>query len=160
MIEIVNKIKSLLEDNNFWYEEFHHKPVRTSEEAAKTRPEYSLSQGAKALILSAKVKSERKLVMLVLPGDKRIDGKKVKKLLRAKSTSFATPEQVETITGGVKSGGVPPFGNLFNIDVYVDASLSVHEKIVFNAGSRSVSIGMRYEDFIELSNPQVADFVE
>ena len=160
-MDVVGKIKSLLEENDMWYEEFHHEPVRTSEEAAKTRPEYSLSQGAKALILSAKLKGgERKYVMLVLPGDKRIDGKLIKKLLNAKSTSFATPEQVEEITGGVKPGGVPPFGNLFNLDVYVDKSLAVHKKIVFNAGSRSVSIGMKYDDFLALVRPIVSSFTE
>lgn len=46
----VSIIESLLQEHDILYKKFEHEPVRTSEEAAAARPEYNLSQGAKALI--------------------------------------------------------------------------------------------------------------
>ena len=69
--------------------------------------------------------------MIVLPGAARFDSKKARDILNAKDIRFASEEEVENITNGVKSGGVPPFGNLFNIPVYVDQSLLENEKIIF-----------------------------
>jgi len=155
----VSKIKALLEKNNCWFEMFEHQPVRTSEEAAKLRPDYSLSQGAKAMIVKAKNKGKIEFVMVVVPGDRRFDSKKVKKLLSIKDLSFASEEEVKEITGGVEPGGVPPFGNLFNLEIYVDKTLFDNEKIIFNAGDRRVSIAMKAEDYKKLINLKIVELI-
>jgi prolyl-tRNA editing enzyme YbaK/EbsC (Cys-tRNA(Pro) deacylase) len=155
---IVEKIKGLLSVNCFWFETFEHEAVSTSEEAAKTRPGYSLSQGAKAMIIRAKNnESDKKFVMLVLPGDLRFNNDKVKTILKVKDIRFATPEEINEITEGIKIGGVPPFGNLFNIKVIADPKLFLNEKIVFNAGDRSYSIAMKSEDYNKLVGPGIAE---
>lgn len=152
---VVNKIKELLTKNNFWFETFEHEPVKTSEEAAKIRQGYTLKQGAKAMIIRSKNGQERKFVMLVLPGDLRFDNDKVKKILNVKDIRFATPEEINGITEGIQIGGVPPFGNLFNIEVVADPKLFENEKIVFNAGDRSFSISMKSEDYRSLLKPRI-----
>jgi len=81
--EVVSKILDSLRQNNCWFETFEHEPVRTSEEAAKTRPGYSLHQGAKAMIVKAKG-TQTRFVMLVLPADLRFDNSRLKVLLQAK----------------------------------------------------------------------------
>lgn len=154
---VVNKIKGLLEKNKFWFETFEHEPVKTSEEAARIRPGYSLKQGAKAMIIRAKNGQERKFVMLVLPGDLRFDNDKVKKTIKAKDIRFATPEEIDNITGGVQIGGVPPFGNLFNIEVVVDNKLFENDKIIFNAGDRRYSIAMKSEDYKKIVGPKIEE---
>lgn len=157
---VVEKIKALLTESQCCYETFEHEPVRTSEEAATTRPGYTLSQGAKALLVRVKISNAIKsFVMLVFPADKRFDADKVKMLLGAKDIRFATEEEVDQITDGVQPGGVPPFGNLFDVKVIVDASLLNNEKIVFNAGDKSFSIAMRTQDYVKIVDPQVADIV-
>lgn len=102
---LTEKIKSLLLENNYWFEDFEHEAVRTSEEAAKVRTGYSLKQGAKALIVRIKINGEKKYVMLVVPGDVKFDKKKVQEALHAKDMRFATEEEVSQITEGVKVGG-------------------------------------------------------
>lgn len=154
----VNEIKKLLTDNNSWFETFEHAPVRTSEEAAKIRKGYSLGQGAKAIIIRVKISGEgKKFVMLVIPGDLRFNNDKVKQLFNAKDIRFATEEEVADLTGGILPGGVPPFGNLFNLEVIVDPKLMENEKIVFNAGDRCFSIAMKREDYKKLVKPKIAD---
>lgn len=151
----VNKIKTLLQENSCWFETFEHEPVRTSEEAATIRHGYSLSQGAKALILKIKTPVESKFMMFVLPGDKRLDNNKVKEVTGAKNTRFATPEEVVKLTGGVEVGGVPPFGNLFSLEVIVDPTLLTNEKIIFNAGDRRYSIAILANDYVKLVKPAI-----
>lgn len=153
---LTEKIKSLLLENNYWFEDFEHEAVRTSEEAAKVRTGYSLKQGAKALIVRIKINGEKRYVMLVVPGDVKFDKKKVQEVLHAKDMRFATEEEVSQITEGVKVGGVPPFGNLFGLNVIADTSLFDNEKIIFNAGDRRYSIAMKSEDYKNLINPKIA----
>jgi hypothetical protein len=72
---IVSSIITILEKETIPFETFEHEDVLTSEEAARTRPGYTLSQGAKALILKASYKDRTKpseFIMMVLPGDKKI----------------------------------------------------------------------------------------
>ncbi|PIQ72953.1 hypothetical protein COY13_02305 [Candidatus Roizmanbacteria bacterium CG_4_10_14_0_2_um_filter_36_35] len=155
---VVNKIKDLLTKNNFWFETFEHEPVKTSEEAAKIRQGYSLKQGAKAMIIRAKNnEADKRFVMLVLPGDLKFDNNKVKQVLQVKDIRFATPEEINNVAGGVQIGGVPPFGNFFNIKVIVDQKLFENEKIIFNAGDRRYSIAIKSEDYKKLVNPEIED---
>jgi Ala-tRNA(Pro) deacylase len=157
---VTKTIVDLLKTNNCRFETFEHAPVRTSEEAARLRPEYTMHQGAKALIVRiTTAQKEKKFVMLVFPADMKFDAKKIKNLLAAKEVSFANEENVGEITGGVLVGGVPPFGNLFGLEVYADESLFGNEKIVFNAGDRSFSVAMRSEDYKKLVNPTICRFI-
>ena len=152
----VTKILDILKSNKCWFETFDHPPVRTSEEAAKLRPGYDLCQGAKAMIVRIKMsESNKKFAMLVLPGNLRFDSNKVKTFFNAKDIRLATEEEVITITNGVQPGGVPPFGNLFNLELVVDPLLFDNEKIIFNAGDRGFSIAMLSKDYEKLVTPKI-----
>jgi len=157
---IVAEIITLLDDNTCWYETFEHEPVRTSEEAATTRPGYELHHGAKAIILRVKKsKKDKQFVMIVFPADQKFNNATVKTYFEAKDIRFATDEEVQELTNGVQSGGVPPFGNLFNLPVYVTPELFSNERIVFNAGDRRFSIAMKSADYQQLVEPRVFSFL-
>jgi|APSaa5957512622_1039677.scaffolds.fasta_scaffold17251_2 Ala-tRNA(Pro) deacylase len=149
------RITDLLDQDAAPYETFEHAPVRTSEEAARVRDGYTLQQGAKALIVRAKdTAGEPRFVMLVMPADRRFDKTKLRDNCGLRNTRFATTDEVAELTGGVEPGGVPPFGGLFGLDVLCDPSLFENEKIVFNAGDRSFSVGMRSDDYQRIACPQ------
>ena len=154
---VAAQIVEILKQNNFWFETFEHEPVRTSEEAAKVRHGYSIEQGAKALVVRTKTKEEKIFIMLVLPAHLRLDTKKARQYLQTKDLRFATEEEVEQITNGVQVGGVPPFGNLFNLKTITDPKLFENEKIVFNAGDRRYSVAMLSQDYKNLVNPTITD---
>ena len=162
----VAKIREILDTAGIAYKTFEHEPVRTSEEAAKMRPEYTLHQGAKALIVGVRYqvlgtseKGERKFVMLVVPGDCRFYEPKVKQALGIKEIRFATATEVSEITGGIQIGGVPPFGNLFNLSVYVDTQVLANDEIIFNAGDRAFSIALKSSDWQKVVSPSIVDIV-
>ncbi len=155
----VSEIKNLLEKNGMSYDYLEHEPVRTSEEAARVRPDkYTLSQGAKALIVRIRQYGGKKyFCMLVVPGDKRFDFAKTKELFQAKDIRFATEEEVADITEGVKVGGVPPFGNLFGLKVYTDKKVFDNNKVIFNAGDKRVSIAIDVADYQKLVKSEILD---
>ena len=160
---LVNKIKKRLEKAKTAYKFFEHEAVRTSAEAQAARKGYSLKQGAKAIIISAKIRAEdaelkRSLFMMVFPADMKLDGRAARKILKAKSISFADREQTAKVTDGVEFGGIPPFGDMFNLPVYVDKSLLENEEIVFNCGDRRASIAMKTSDYLKLVPAIVATF--
>ena len=153
---VSQQIVEVLEQNACWFETFEHEPVRTSEEAARIRPGYTLHQGAKAILLRVKNSdADKKFVMLVFPADLKFDKDKVKALFNARDLRFATEDEVAALTHGVQAGGVPPFGQLFNLRVVADPKLFENEKIVFNAGDRRFSVAMKAEDYRRLVQPQI-----
>jgi len=158
--DIFHQILDELKQADCWYESFEHGvTVRTSEQAAALRPNYTLSEAAKALIVRLKIPHQGKLfVMAVLPGDKKFDSKKLKQAAGASDLRFATETEVYELTSGVKPGGVPPFGNLFGIAAYADKGVFSNQKIIFNAG-RDVPIAMLSADYMRLVKPVVAEIV-
>lgn len=112
-----------------------------------------MESGAKAMVL----RSEGRFVMAVLQASKKIDFSKMKKILKSKSVSFATHDEVKQVTGCIP-GGVPPFGNLFNIPVYADNGLTEIKTMNFNAGLQTVSIQMNVKDWFNVVNPTISDF--
>lgn len=157
---LTQKIKNLLTEHKVWFETFEHEPVTTSEEAANVRTGgYTIKQGAKALILRIKQNGTTKFVMAVLPGDQKFSKQKIQHIFNSKDLRFATVEEISEITDGVQIGGVPPFGNLFGLEVVADESLFINEKIIFNAGDRRYSIAMKSEDYKKVVNPTVASIV-
>lgn len=146
---IFKKIKQLLDDNKIEYTLSIHGPVRTSEEAAKIRGT-DISTGAKAMV----VKSGEQYYLCVLPANKKLDWKKVKKVLNVKDVRLATLEEAEIITT-VKVGGVPPLGNVMGMPTYYDESLLQIDTVNFNAGLKTHSVSMKTNDLVKLVVPNI-----
>lgn len=149
-MSVFSKIKEQLVGKE--YQIMEHEAVYTSEQAAKVRGT-ELQQGAKALVL----KTKDGFVMAVISGSKRIDMKKLKKIVGSKKLELADPKNVKEITE-CNIGSVPPFGNLFQLNVYVDKSLLENEIIAFNAGSHTKSIKMKAADYVDIVKPVVEEF--
>ncbi len=149
---VLEKIKKFLDENGVSYQLFEHEPVFTSEQAAKIR-NTKMCQGAKAIIFSA----DSKPLLIVVPGDKRVNTKTFKKLYNIKDLRILSPEQVKEITG-LEIGAIPPFGSAMNLTTYVDNSVFKNEEIVFNAGAHTKSILMKSKDFEILEKPIIESF--
>lgn len=156
MHPIVSSIRSLLDEHTVPYTFMEHEAGVTSEEMVRIRKDYSLSEGAKALILLTDIG----FVQVVVPGDKKFKNSKLRKVIRTKDIRFATPDELATITDGILPGAVPPFGTLFNLTVYADEKLFVNDRIVFNCGERTASISMQSDDYRNVVRPIVVDIAE
>jgi prolyl-tRNA editing enzyme YbaK/EbsC (Cys-tRNA(Pro) deacylase) len=145
---VLQAIRQLLRDHGAWYEEMHHAPTRTSQEAADARGE-STEIGAKAIV--AKVNREFRL--FVLSAALRIHARAICRHLGAQRFRFATPEELERLTG-VVPGCVPPFGRpIVDLDLFVDSSILRNDRVAFNAGSLTDSILMDRETYLRIAHP-------
>ncbi|MFH0870127.1 MAG: YbaK/EbsC family protein [archaeon] len=152
MMQVFQSLKNFLDEHKISYEYKEHEEVHTSEEAAKARGE-DIKIGAKAMIL----KCDGKFIMFVLSAAKKIDSKKLKRLLDCESLRFATAEEVLKLTGCLP-GGVPPFANLFGLDLIVDKSVIDNEHMAFNAGERTKSFKILTHNYVQLLSPRVEQF--
>jgi Ala-tRNA(Pro) deacylase len=148
---IYEKIINILKENNISYESFTHEAVRTSEEAAKVR-NTSLKEGAKALVMIA----DGIPVLIIVPGDTKADTDKIKNIYKYNKLKMSSIEEAQRLSGA-QVGGVPPFGNLFEIPVKMLCAkeLLENEFISFNAGEKTISIRMKSKEWFELVNPDL-----
>jgi len=145
------KIVKLLKTNDIFYQDTEHEPVYTSAQAAEIRG-ISASQGAKALLL----KCESGFILALLPGDRKLDSRKLKDLLNVKGLRFAFPKEVKDIMG-CEIGACYPFGNLINLPTYADNYLSTNDTVSFNPGVHTRSIEMKWKDLYMLVKPKMVD---
>ncbi len=150
-MELFNKIKQLLDTNNITYQTYNHPPTKTSEEAASYR-ETPLRIGAKAILL----KEKRGFIIAVIPANRKLDSKKLKKVLQSKKLRFSTEDELKELTGCDK-GSLPPFNIFFNLPIIVDITLFEEEEMAFNAGSLENSIKMKTKDYDGLISPRKED---
>src|SRR5437588_7137419 len=128
-----------------------HEPVYTSEQAAAVRGT-PLASGAKALV----VKADDRFALLVLPADRRLDSRKARGCLKAKSVRFASPDEVQALTG-LQPGSIPPFGSLFGLPTTCDPALGANPSINFNAGDHAISVQMTYADYLRAEDPRLSE---
>jgi Ala-tRNA(Pro) deacylase len=150
---ILKKLKDYLEKNQVRYEVGYHERVYTSQEIAA-----AMHVPGKELTKVIMVKADGKMVMLVLPASYRVETKKLKKVFQCKRLGIAKEKDFEELFPDCEIGAMPPFGNLYNLEVWVDQILTEDEFIVFQAGSHVETLRIKYSDYARLVSPKVGDF--
>jgi Ala-tRNA(Pro) deacylase len=144
------KIIGILKDAKIPYEIFEHEPVYTNPAMAEA---LNVSEGetVKSLVLMTK---EKEMVVLVLPGDKKVDWKKAAAGIGTKKVSFAKPEEVLDQVG-CEVGCVPPFGQMADLPIYMDPELSKKDFVYFNPGVHDKSFKIKAWDLKKVANPKM-----
>lgn len=144
------QLEDFLDSKKVKYNTLTHSPAYTAQEIAA-----AAHIGGNMLAKTVIVKIDGKLAMLVSPATKMINFDNLKKLTKAKSVELASEYEFQDRFKDCEVGAMPPFGNLYDMPVYVDDSLLEDEEIVFNAGNHSELIKMKYEDWAKLVKPKV-----
>ena len=150
---ISERLKMFLDGSKVRYAIATHPAVYTAQEIAAAQ-----HVPGRQLAKSVLVKTDRGPVLAVLPAVALIDFKRLKTLLRAKTLSLAKEDGVKRCFPDVEVGAMSPFGNLYQVPVVVDRALEGTEEVVFNAGSHTETVRMRYRDFSALVQPTVGIF--
>ena len=153
------QVLKLLNDGNAAYRIVEHEPEGRSEIIAKirgNRPEQSL----KAIVVSLKGGGEgTRYAMAIVPGNRRVDMRVLKKELGAQKGSFVDGETLNNLTGCVM-GSVPPFVFRDDLPLIADEDIRNNEEVVFNAGRLDRSIFMPLEDYIAIAKPRFAKIAQ
>jgi Ala-tRNA(Pro) deacylase len=148
-------IKSFLDDHGIKYVSVSHSTAYTAQEAAAMA-----HIPGKELAKTVIVKLDGVFSMAVLPASYHVDLGRLADLTNSTVAELASEDEFSTLFPDCDTGAMPPFGNLYGLDVYVSESLAEDEEIAFAAGSHRELIKMSYKDFEDLAKPKVLSFSE
>jgi Ala-tRNA(Pro) deacylase len=146
------RIKAYLRTHHVEFEVQRHARALTAQGVAATE-HLPGRQMAKAVMIVA----DGKLRMLVLPASLRVDEERTASALGTHEVRLAHEDEFSSVFLDCDIGAMPPFGNLYGIQVYVDRALAEEETITFQAGTHTETISLKYADFERLVGPTVAD---
>ncbi|MCK4350029.1 MAG: YbaK/EbsC family protein [Candidatus Krumholzibacteria bacterium] len=149
----VKKLKEFLDSNKVKYVTMSHSPAYTAQEIAAMA-----HIPGKELAKTVIVKVDGEMAMAVLPASYKVDFKLLKKAAKAKKVELAGEKEFKDLFSECEVGAMPPFGNLYDMNVFVAESLAEGKEIAFNAGSHTELIKMSYADFEKLAEPTVLKY--
>ncbi|HID75682.1 MAG TPA: YbaK/EbsC family protein [Planctomycetaceae bacterium] len=146
----VKRLKQFLDSHNVNYISITHSPAITAQEIAA-----SAHVPGKELAKTVMVKIDGKMAMAVLPASYKVDFQLLREAAGAEEVELADEREFKDMFPECEVGAMPPFGNLYDMEVYVSRSLAEDEQIAFNAGSHTELIRLAYQDFERLVKPKV-----
>ncbi len=149
----VTRLTDLLCNKHIHYITIPHPTTYTAQETAASAHIPGL-EFAKTVI----VKVDDKMVMTVLPAQYRVHLGLLKQVTGAKKVELASEDDFRGFFPGCDTGAMPPFGNLYQMDVYVEECLLNDKEIAFNAGSHTELVKISYQDYMSLVEPKIARF--
>jgi Ala-tRNA(Pro) deacylase len=148
----IRKLKNFLDDRGIKYVTVIHSAAYTAQEIAA-----SAHIRGKELAKTVMIIADDKMAMAVVPATCRVDFDLLKKSIGARKVELASEEEFKDVFPDCEVGAMPPFGNLYGIDVYVDKRLAEDRVIAFNAGSHTELIKLPYADYLNLVKPKQVD---
>ncbi len=146
----VKKLKKFLDSNNVKYVSISHSPAYDAQRIAE-----STHIPGKELAKTVIVRIDDQFAMAVLPASSREHLGHLKVAVSASHVELATEAEVENLFPDCEKGAMPPFGNLYDINVYVADQLTEDKEIAFSAGSHTEVVRMSYKDFDRLVMPKI-----
>ncbi len=149
----VRKLKKFLDENQVRYVRISHSPAYTAQEIAA-----SAHVPGREVAKTVMVRLDGRMAMVVLPASRHVDFPLLRAATGARDAELASEGEFRDLFPECELGAMPPFGNLYDMDVYVTASLMEDDEIAFNAGSHTELIRMPVAEFKRLVRPEVMRF--
>lgn len=149
----IRKLKKFLEDNNIKYVVISHSTAYTALEVAELA-----HISGRELAKTVMVKIDGKLAMIVLPAAYMIDLTCLNKAMGVDRVDLANEDDFIDMFPDCEIGAMPPFGNLYGMEVFIEPSLEKDKEIAFNAGNHRELIKLLFEDFDRLVQPKRLTF--
>jgi len=148
----VQKLKAFLDENDVKYAVIQHSRAFTAQEIAGLThiPGKELAKTVMAMIAG-------EAAMVVIPASHRVDFKSLSEVVGT-SVELADEGDFVELFPNCDVGAMPPFGNLYDMAVYVSETLAEDEFIAFSAGSHAEVMRLAYADFERLANPILGRF--
>jgi Ala-tRNA(Pro) deacylase len=96
----------------------------------------------------------------VLPAPFIVDLDRLLELTGGSQIRVASEDELRELFPHCDLGAMPPFGPLYRQAVFVDVTLASEPEIVFNAGTHTEAIAMRWTDFARAVRPVVGRFAQ
>ena len=150
---VLKKLREYLDSNHIKYVVLSHSLAYSAQEVAAL-----VHIPGKEMAKTVLVNVNGKMVMAVLPANYNINFNRLMIALGGGDVFLAPESELIELFPDCELGAMPPFGNLYNMEVFVAKSLAEDEEIAFNAGSHTEIIKMNYKDFALVVEPKVISF--
>ena len=150
---VIDRLTDYLDAHKLKYVLIQHSPAYTAREVAVSA-HIPLREVAKTVVLTI----DEKHVLAVLPATEMVDLNLLRKALGTIAVRLTSESEFNALFPDCEVGAMPPFGNLFKMDVIVSESIAEDEEIAFNSGSHRDLIKKSYKDFERLVHPKVIPF--
>ena len=146
-------LERYLRDMGVPYQTQHHPLAYTAREVAVSEqlPPRLVAKVVIAVVGEAPM-------MLVLPADARIHLGAVAYVTDTRAPRLAREDELARWFPDCAVGAMPPFGNLYEMPVYVDHALTKDETMYFQAGTHADTMSLKYADYERLVKPMVGSF--
>ncbi len=146
-------LKHFLDEHHVKYVTITHSPAYTAQEAA-AQAHISGRDMAKTVM----VWIGGRIAMAVVPANRRVVLQDLRDITGYDDVKFASEAEFKNRFPECETGAMPPFGNLYGMEVFVASALAEETEIAFNAGTHTELIKMAYADFERLVEPMVMSF--
>ena len=146
----VAQLKEFLDKEGVKYVSIIHSRAYTAQETAE-----SAHIPGKQIAKTVMVKIDGDMAMAVLPASEQVDRELLRGVAGAEKVVLASEKEFSDLFSECELGAMPPFGNIYGMDVFVEEDLEDEEKFIFNAGSHSELVQLDYDEFKRLVNPNV-----
>lgn len=146
-------LSRFLDEHGVKYVTIRHSPAFTAQQIAA-----SAHIPGREIAKTVMVRLDGKMAMAVLPGSLKIDLDRLREVTGAHVVEIATEQEFSDLFPDCETGAMPPFGNLYDMPVFVARSLTEDDEIAFNAGTHTELLQMAYNDFERLVHPTVGLF--
>jgi len=147
------KLKEFLDANRVKYVSITHSKAYTAQEVAA-----SAHVPGRAMAKVVIVELDGEMAMAVLPANRKIVLQDLREITGSDQVRFVAEEKFKDRFPDCEIGAMPPFGNLYGMDVYAAESLAQNDEIAFNAGLHEEVIKLSFRDFERLVQPRVMAF--
>jgi Ala-tRNA(Pro) deacylase len=148
------RLREFLDSNGVKYVTVRHSKAFTAQEVAASA-HIPGREMAKTVI----IRIDGKMAMAVVPATTQVDLHLLSELTGASGEiELAEEQDFQDLFPECELGAMPPFGNLYDMDVFVAQRLRENDEIAFNAGNHTELIRMSYSDFERLVKPYVLQF--
>lgn len=145
------RLKQFLDENKVKYVTITHSPAFTAQEIAACA-----HIPGRELAKTVMVQLDGKMAMAVVSASRKVDLDRLQEISGSVKVDLASEKAFRDMFPECEIGAMPPFGNLYGMDVYVSRHLAEDEEIAFNAGSHTELVRLAYKDFQRLVQPKHA----
>lgn len=145
------RLERYLADHDVSFSEQEHRKAYSAQQIAEME-HVPGDQFAKVVMVMA----DGRPVMTVVPATRWLRLEQASSALGAEEVRLANEWEFAPLFPDCEVGAMPPFGNLYDVPVYVDEALTSEDEIVIQAGTHRDTMRLRYRDFERLAHPVVA----
>jgi Ala-tRNA(Pro) deacylase len=151
-MSIPRSVERFLGDQHVAYSVLPHRPAYTAQEEAAAA-HIPGRQWAKTVACVA----DDQPILAVVPATSVVDFDRLREVTGAHTVRLASEREFAELYPECEIGAMPPLGPLFGQNVFVDRSLADADDIVFEAGSHSDAVRLKYDEFARVVRPTVGD---